>query len=264
MKVSILSLSGQVLKDKELPKQLNVSANHDLIKRAVISESANERKAYGSMEDAGKRASAFLSKRRRKYRGTYGIGQSRTPRKIVSRRGTRINFVGAFAPQTVGGREAHPPKPYKIWTLKINKKEKLKALLSAIRASFDKKLVAASGHSVPEKYPFIIESKIEDVAKTKEVKEILNKAGFEEELSRITVKIRAGKGKMRGRKYKESKGPLVVVSKDCNLLKSARNLKGVEVVKVNEVKVSQLAPGAAIGRIVVFSEDALNNVPKLE
>jgi len=264
MKINILSIEGKVLKEREMPKQLNVAANPDLIKRAVLAEQANKRQAYGSMEDAGKRASTYLSKRRRKYRGTYGIGQSRTPRKVMSRRGERINYVGAFAPQTVGGREAHPPKPGRIWDLKINKKEKLKAMFSAIRASLDKKIVAARGHNVPENYPFVIESKIEEVAKTKDVKTILEKVGLNNELSRLTVKIRAGKGKMRNRKYRENKGPLIIVSKDCNLLKSARNLLGVEVIKVNDIRIEHLAPGAAMGRLTIFSEEALNHIPKVE
>ena len=46
-----------------------------------------------------------------------------------------MNWVGAFAPGTVGGRRAHPPKSEKIWSKKINKKENAKAIRSAISAT---------------------------------------------------------------------------------------------------------------------------------
>ena len=70
--------------------------------------------------------SAKLSKRRRAYRGSYGFGISRTPRKILSKRGRRLGWVGAVAPNTVGGRRTHPPKAEKIWREEINTKERRK------------------------------------------------------------------------------------------------------------------------------------------
>ena len=51
------------------------------------------------------------------------------------RRGTQFMWVGALAPGTVGGRKAHPPKASKIWNLKINKKERAKAIRSALGGS---------------------------------------------------------------------------------------------------------------------------------
>ena len=84
-----------------------------LIKRAVLTLQNNKRQRYGANPEAGKKVSAALSKRRRKYRGSYGHGISRVPRKILSRRGTSMNWQGAFAPGTVGGRRAHPPKAEK-------------------------------------------------------------------------------------------------------------------------------------------------------
>ena len=38
-----------------------------------------------------------------------------------------MNWVGAFAPGTVGGRKAHAPNAEKIFDKKINKKENRKA-----------------------------------------------------------------------------------------------------------------------------------------
>jgi len=245
-------------------KKINISeVNEDIIKRAFLAEQANNRQAYGSSKEAGKRHSVYLSKRRRNYRGTYGIGQSRTPRKVMSRRGERFNYVGAFAPQTVGGRRAHPPKAEKKWEQKINKKEKEKALYSAISASFNKEIVKERGHIVPESYPFIIEDKIENLNKTKEVKKFLETLGLKDELKRLSRKIRAGKGKSRSRKYRKKKGPLVVVSESCSLLKSARNIEGVDVLKVDDLSISSLAPGAIPGRLTIFTEKAVEKLKGL-
>ena len=75
-------------------------------------------------------------------------------------------------------------------------------------------------------------------------------------------KIRSGKGKNRGRKYKRSKGPLLVVSGECKLLKSARNIAGVDVADVSALDVEMLAPGTALGRLTVFTEKALEEMQK--
>ena len=263
MKLKIISLENTVVGEKDLPSQFNEQVRADLIKRAVHALQANRRQPYGASKDAGKRHSAYLSKRRRNYRGTYGIGQSRTPRKVLSRRGSRLFYVGAFAPQTVGGRGAHPPKAEKIWLKKINKKERKKAIRSAIAATIIKEVVTARGHIVPNNYPFIIENKIEDINKTKQLKNILEKIGLKEELARATIKkVRAGKGKLRGRKYKKKKSVLLVVSKECNLLNSGKNIPGVSIVKVNKLNAEILAPGAMPGRLTLWSKDALDILEK--
>ncbi|MFP4402895.1 MAG: 50S ribosomal protein L4 [Candidatus Woesearchaeota archaeon] len=261
MKIPLIDLSNKELKKIDLPNQFNEMVREDLIKKAVLAINANKRQPYGAKPDAGKRASAELSRRRKKYRGSYGQGISRVPRKILSRRGTQMNWVGAFAPGTVKGRRAHPPKSIKIWTKKINLKERRLAIRSALSACIQKKLVENRGHIVPENYPFVIENKFEKLNKTKEVLETLKNVGLTSELSRIAVKkIRAGKGKMRGRKYKVKKGPLLVVSKDCPLIKSARNIMGVEVILVNKLNAKALAPNTTIGRLCVFTEDSIKKL----
>ena len=156
MKVDVLSLTKTSIGKKDLPRQFDEPVRPDLIKRAVESIQANRRQKYGTDPKAGMKASAELSRRRRKYRGSYGHGISRVPRKILSRRGTRFNWVGAVAPGTVGGRKAHPPKAIKEWVRKINKKERRKAIRSALAATMNPEIVTARGHKVPESYPFII------------------------------------------------------------------------------------------------------------
>ena len=56
--------------------------------------------------------------------------------------------------------------------------------------------------------------------------------------------LRAGKGKLRNRRYQLRKGPLVIYSNEnSNLVKAFRNVPGVETSHVNRLNLSQLAPG---------------------
>ena len=254
MKIPIISKDGEQKAETELPKQFKEPIREDLILRAVLVLRANSRQAYGSDPEAGMRVSAFLSKRRRKYRGTYGIGQSRTPRKVMSRSGTRFNYTGAQVPQTVGGRRAHPPKASKIWSQKINKSENRKAIRSALTATTIKELVEVRGHKTPEKYPFIISDEFQNITKTKEVKETLLKIGFKDELQRTSQR------KIRGRRYKTKKGILIVTTDECPLEKAAKNIPGTDIVTVEKLNVEDLAPGGVPGRITIFTESAIKKI----
>ncbi len=175
MKLTVIDLEKKKAGEKELPSQFNEEIRPDLIRRAVLTLQSSRRQKHGTDPEAGKKVTSDLSKRRRKYRGMYGHGIARTPRKIMSRRGTQLNWEGAFAPNTRGGRQAHPPKADKNWDKKLNKKERRKAIRSAMAATLIKDLVMERGHLIPEDYPFIIDSKIESLDKTKKIKEVLIK-----------------------------------------------------------------------------------------
>lgn len=262
MKIPIIGTAGEKGK-KELPIQFNEPVNPDLIQRAVLAEQSKNRQRYGALQDAGERQSAKISRRRRDYKTSYGIGISRTPRKIISRRGTRFNWVGAFAPNTVGGRKAKPPKSTKIWVKKINRKENNKAIRSAISATISKEIVTKHGHMTPDNYPFAIEAKFEDMKKTKEAITAFEKLGLGKDLARAEVKkIRAGVGKLRGRKYQRKLGPLIVVSKTCDLEKAARNIPGIRVIEVSKLSAGILAPGAKPARLTIFTEPAIDRMAK--
>lgn len=245
----------------KMPVQFSEQIRPDLIERAVHSIQSHKRQKYGADPDAGMRAVINISKRRRKYKTTYGKGISRISKKTMSRRGSQMHWVAAFVPGTVGGRIAHPPKAEKIFAKKINDKERKKAIRSALAATIQKEIVTKRGHFIPEKYPFIISDEIEKVNKTQELIEILQKIGFQKELTRIEErKIRAGKGKNRGRKYKNKKGPLIVVSEECNLLKAGKNITGIDIIKVNQLNAEILAPGTHIGRLTLYTEKAIKEM----
>ena len=167
MKAKIRTITGVETKDVVFPPQFKEEVRPDMIKRAVLAIQSHNLQPYGASQKAGKQHSTKISRRRHNYKGSYGHGISRVPRKILSRNGTRMNWVGAFAPGTVGGRRAHPPKAGKITEQKINKKERRKAIRSALSASIIKEIVMQRGHKVKE-YPLVIEEKAEKISKTKQ------------------------------------------------------------------------------------------------
>ena len=261
MKVAIVDTQNKKAGEANLPSQFSEDFRPNVIKRAVHALQSAARQAYGASPEAGMRHSSDLSKRRRKYRGCYGFGISRVNRKIHSRRGTRMFWVGTTSPQTRGGRRSHAPKSMKIFEKLINKKENRLAIRSAMAATVNKEIVAGRGHSVPDAYPFIINNAFENLTKVQDVKKALESLGFESELKRTLVrKIRAGMGKLRGRRYITKKGILLVVGGDCPLLKAANNLPGVEVVPVTALNAEVLAPGADAGRVTLWTENALSTL----
>ncbi len=263
MELKIKTLKNVEKGAVSLPKQFSEEVRRDIITRAVLTIQNNNRQPYGADPEAGKKSSAELSRRRRKYRGSYGSGISRVPRKILSRRGTRMMWVGAFAPGTVGGRRAHAPKSEKIWAIKLNNKERQKAIRSALAATVDATLVSSRGHQIPDIYPFVLADEFQLLSKAKDVVSALKLLGFEKELERSAIKkVRAGKGKARGRKYQKKTGALLVVGEDCPLLLSAKNIAGLDVVKVTELNAELLAPGADVGRLTLYTESALAKMEK--
>jgi len=261
--MNLLDLEGKKIKEIDLPSQFNETYHPNLIWRAVIAIQSNKRQRYGAFKLAGKQYSAKLSRRRRDYKTAYGHGISRAPRKTLWHRGSQFGWVGAFAPGTVGGRRAHPPKAEKIWIKKINKKERRKAIRSALSASINKELVMLRNHKLPELYPIALESKFEDLNKTKDILKILNNVGLKDEIFRVSErKVRGSRGKLRGRKYKTKVGPLIVVSGKCKLLETAKNILGLDAVEVKKLNAELLAPGSLAGRLTIFTEKALEILEK--
>ncbi|MEM4152923.1 MAG: 50S ribosomal protein L4 [Candidatus Pacearchaeota archaeon] len=261
MKAQVLNIEGKKIKEIELPKCFEEEIRPDLIYKVFWTIQKRQQQPYGSYILAGKEvaASGKQRHRRRKWKTLYGKGISRIPRKTLSHRGEQFYWIGAFIPGTVGGREAHPPKPIKR-KIKINKKEKQKALFSAIAASSIKDIIEKKYPKIKLKteLPVVISSEVID----RKAKEIIN---LFENLFGIKLKknkkIRAGKGKKRGRKYKGSNKVLLVISKD----EKVRIKKyGVDVVKTNQLNILNMAPGGIPGRLVVWTEKAINELNKLK
>jgi large subunit ribosomal protein L4e len=261
-KVKIMTAENHEAGSIDLPVQFSEDVRTDLISRSVLAIQAANRQPYGGYGDAGMRHSSKLSRRRRDYRGSYGMGISRVPRKIISRRGRRMNWVGALSPGTVGGRRAHGPKPQAEWDQKVNVAENRKAIRSALAATMQKDVVAQRGHLLPPSFPFIVDNTFEDLTRTTELEAALVKLGFAPELERAGVtRIASGRAKTRGRRYKTPTSFLFVVSKDATkLVKAAANLPGSDVVSVHRVNAELLAPGTHPGRLTIYTKAAVERL----
>jgi len=163
---------------------------------------------------------------------------------------------------TVGGRRAHPPKVEKNIVKLINKKEKTLALKSAIASTANIDLVKKRGHIFDEskKLPLVVVSELEKINSAKEIKEIFKNIDVWADIERVKnrKRVRSGKGKMRGRKYKRAVGPLIVISEDKGIVKAARNFPGVDIIKVKNLSVKHLAPGGVAGRLTIWTQSAID------
>ena len=244
MKANVKAVNGSVLREIELPAVFDEEYRPDLIKRAVLAYQSENYQPYGANPYSGMRTSAegWGSKR----------GESKIPRIKNGSRGARV-------PQTKGGHPAHAPKALKILVEKINKKEKAKAIRSAIAATVNTELVAARGHKFEGDAAIVVEDAFEAIAKTAEVRKALVALGVGADLERakLSRKIRAGRGKTRGRKYKQAVSVLVVTSDN---FKAAKNIAGVDAVPVNELNANLLAPGCTAGRLTVWTEAAVKKL----
>ncbi|MHA1224648.1 MAG: 50S ribosomal protein L4 [Candidatus Heimdallarchaeaceae archaeon] len=254
MNTSIYSIKGsKTSRTVELPAVFETILRPDIIKRAVLAEQSWRRQRKGVSPLAGKLVSV--------ENWGPGRGAARVPRIKGSR--TQSAQRGAFIPQARGGHKAHPPKAEKIIVEKVNRKEHLLALKSAIAYTANKDAISRRGHRFEEKtaFPIIVEKKAENMAKTREVIQLLNNLGLSLDLLRVRLgkKIRAGKGKRRGRKYKVPIGPLIVVStEECPLFKAGQNILGTNVVSVKGLTAELLAPGTQPGRLTIWTEEAIN------
>ena len=257
--ISVYDLSGKEAGKVKLPEGFSDPVREDIIIKAVLAEMSQLRQPYGADQLAGKRTSAHYHGMRH-YRYTM-MNREIARMKRIHTQGY-LNLTARFVPQATKGRKAHPPKAEKVWKLKINKKERVKALLSAISATMNKDVVSARGHKVDDikHIPLIFADDFQKLKKSKDVLSVLEKFGFVKEIERCSErKIRAGRGKMRSRRYKQKKGPLIVVGKDEGIVKAARNIAGLDVALPKQLTVSMLAPGTHPGRLVVWTKSAIEN-----
>jgi len=236
-----------------LPLPFLAPYRYDLIKRAVLTESQNKKQPKGVDPLAGKRTSAE----------SWGVGYgiARIPR--VKGAGTPRANQGAFAPSTRGGYHPTAPKSNKVIKVKMNKKEKKLALFSAIASTANLDLVLKRGHLITNpdlKLPIILSEEVAKIEKTKELVDFLKRIGVYADIERVknSIKIRAGKGKRRGRRYKERKGPLLVKLGDEPIAKAFKNLPGADVADVRNLPVYMLAPGCFPGRLTLWTINSFN------
>lgn len=250
MKASLFDSKGAKKGEIELPKLFETPIREDVISKVYEALKFREMQPYSSYEEAGKRhsASGIIRHGRHRWKSQYGKGISRVPKKTMWRRGVQFYWVGAEVSFTRGGRRAHPPKGL-ISSRKINKKELKLALAGALASTFNKDFVKMRYPSLKKiPSPSVVESLPQ---KTKDLKKLLLSI-FESIPIFKEKKVRSGKGKMRGRKYKSNAGLLIITGKDEKI-----KTKEVEVKPFTSLKISDLYP---LGRLTLFTKKSLEEI----
>jgi large subunit ribosomal protein L4e len=247
---NVYSVKGEVSGSIDVPAAFATEYRPDIIKKAILAAAANKRQPYGPSPLAGMRHSV----------STWGKGRgvSRVQRVKDGKRATQ-------SPNNVSGRRAHPPVPERIWDQKVNSKELKIARMSALAATGSSDCVRARGHQFDDSvsFPVVVDDAFQNITSTKEVGEVLDLigVGYDIERAKDGTKIRAGRGKMRNRKYRTPVSILIVVSdREVPIFKSASNLPGVEVETVSTLNTSNLAPGGDVGRLTVYTKSAMEQI----
>lgn len=249
--VSVISAAGEKTNAQlALPAVFSAPIRADIVLSVFTRVNKNKRQAYAVSEKAGHQTSAE----------SWGTGRAvaRIPR--VGGGGTHRAGQGAFGNMCRGGRMFAPTKTWRRWHVKVNQNEKRYATASAIAASGVTSLVLARGHRVEqvEELPLVVANDFEGVSKTKEAVAVLKAVGAHKDIIRVlkSKKLRAGKGKLRNRRFTQKKGPLVVYANDNGISKALRNIPGVDTAHVSRLGLLQLAPGAHLGRFVIWTQAA--------
>uniref|UniRef100_A0A7S0RBK1 Large ribosomal subunit protein uL4 C-terminal domain-containing protein n=1 Tax=Chlamydomonas leiostraca TaxID=1034604 RepID=A0A7S0RBK1_9CHLO len=253
--VSVISVeTGEAAGQTALPAVFSAPIRPDIVRTIHTHMAKNKRQAYSVFYKAGHQTAAE----------SWGTGRavSRIPR--VPGGGTHRAGQGAFGNMCRGGRMFAPTKVWRRWHRKININQKRYAVVSALAASALPALVMARGHRVEQvpEVPLVLSDAAESITKTSKAVEVLKKIGAypDVEKSKDSKAIRAGKGKMRNRRYTLRKGPLVVYANNNGIAKAFRNLPGVEVASVDTLNLLQLAPGGHLGRFVIWTKAAFEKL----
>ena len=255
--VSVFTAEGEeesVASTTKMPGVFLAPIRTDIVHHCYTNIAKNKRQPYCVNKYAGKMPSA----------ASWGTGRavSRIPR--VQGGGTHRSGQGAFGNMCRGGRMFAPTKTWRKWHRKVNVTQKRHAIAAGLAASAVPALVMARGHKVDglAEVPLVVSSGIEKIQKTRDAVKLLKKlqvyADVEKTIASRTQ--RAGKGKMRGRRFTQRRGPLVIYDQDNGLTKAFRNIPGVELASVHALNLLQLTPGGHLGRLIVWSQGAFEQL----
>ena len=241
-----------------LPAVFSTGIRTDIVNAVHTNIAKNRRQGQAVKYEAGMRHSAE----------SWGTGRAvaRIPR--VGGSGTSRSGQAAFGNMCRKGRMFAPLRIWRRWHRRTNLKQKRFAVATALAASAILPLVQARGHRVDQvpEFPLVIDNSVEAIEKTSKAVEFLKDVGAFGDVKKVTntIKLRAGRGKIRNRRYRTRKGPLVIHSgANVPLLRALRNIPGIETVHVSRLNLLQLAPGGHVGRFCIWTEGAfreLNNI----
>ena len=251
MKAKILGTTNEI----ELPPVFDSPIREDITKK--VHDSLFSRQPYAVSPLAGRQSSKHKQSHcRRKFKTLYGKGISRVPRKAMWRRGDQFYWVGVYNPGIRGGRAPHAPTGFRRPRY-INKKEKIVALKSCLAATASKSILQKNYPNLSvSSFPLIIQSQILD-KKTKEIEKFL-----ESEKIKIKAekKVRQGKGKVRGRKYKNTRKVLLILSdKEKSKVQKLKGLN-VKITNTSQLNVKELSLNGKPGKLTIYTENSIKEL----
>ena len=253
--VSVYSAdSDKVAGSASMPTVFTAPIRDDLVQFCHSNMAKNRRQGRSVFWHAGHEHSAE----------SWGTGRAvaRIPR--ISGSGTHRSGQGAFGNQCRKGRMFAPLKLWRKWHRKVNTNQKRNAVASALAAAACAPLVMARGHKIDDvpELPLVVDSLNKE--KTSTLLKSLDNIGALDDLARCGKRTRPGQGKMRSGRFTRAKGPLIVYGDENPLVKqSARNVAGVDTCAVSRLNLLQLAPGGHLGRLVVFTKDAFEQLDSI-
>lgn len=255
--VNVYSASSDaVVGNCPLPAVFTAPIRNDIVQFVHTNMAKNSRQAYAVNRLAGMNHSAH----------SWGTGRAvaRIPR--ISGGGTSTSGAGAFGNMCRGGRMFAPTKIFRRWHRKINLHQKRFAVVSALAASSLPSLVMSRGHkieNIPE-IPLVIEDTIQKYEKTKEAMAFLKAIAAIDDINRVndSREIRAGRGKMRNRRYIARRGPMLVLPNSKGT-RAFRNIFGLDIANVGALNLLHLAPGGHVGRFLIWTKSAFEQLDKI-
>lgn len=257
--VSVYNVENTSEKGTSLPMPivLTTALRPDLVRYIHTNISKNKRQARAVGAKVGYDTAAE----------SWGTGRAvaRIPRAPGG--GTHRAGQATFGNMCRGGGMFSPTKTWRRWHRKVNVTQKRHAVCSCLAASTIPPLVMARGHRIDDvsELPLVVSDGVESIQKTKDAVALLNNLGCKTELRKVieSKQIRAGKGKMRNRRYVMRKGPLVVYAQDSGITRAFRNIPGVDLASVDRLNLLQLAPGGNFGRFVIWTEGAFKKLNEI-
>lgn len=257
MQANVYQTDGKVEKKITLPGIFAKRYNEGVVRRALLSEQSTRYQPQGHYLLAGLQTTATYVGRYSTYRTLRHVGQAIRPRQKLAK--------GAMGdvrriPSSVKGRRAHPHKIEKNILERINRKEYVLALESAVAGTANTDMVKKS-HTYPKgELPIVVSSQIEKIGKTSDLLKVLGALSLMDDIEKShEPKTKSGMRRKVQRRY--FRNSVLIVAKDAALLsRSGRNVPGVEVSSVSALDVEKLAPGAN-PRLTLWSEAA---IPELE
>ncbi|KAH8607283.1 Ribosomal protein L4 L1 family 60S ribosomal protein L4 C terminal domain [Trypanosoma vivax] len=255
--VSVYSASeDKVVGTCPLPAVFTAPIRHDIVQFVHTNMAKNSRQAYAVNRLSGMKHSAE----------SWGTGRAvaRIPR--VRGGGTSSSGAGAFGNMCCGGRMFAPTKIFRRWHRKINLHQKRFAVVSALAASSLPALVMSRGHKIENiaEVPLVVEDAVQNYEKTKEAMAFLKAVGALDDVNRVndSRQIRAGRGKMRNRRYVARRGPMLVLP-DNKGTRAFRNIFGLDLANVNALNLLHLAPGGHVGRFIIWTKGAFSKLDSI-